>query len=317
MTTVDPTDPGAAPRFLSVGDDAPQVRRRRFLATGPGAVLTAAIAGCTGSGGCSNPVTVRFEESSVEAHADHLLGEYEPEARELAVEVVERGSIRYGGYDVPAIETRRLGPFLEYGGSYYVIHATDESSTEVPGQKFRFDYADDGTTPGDARVVDYGDLPEVDREAVEYALTERFQGGSQGTGGTFYYPYPGDDRDASTLVEGVTWVRREGAYYRVEPLGRTDVARRSVTFEAEKVAASRSEWLDFVAEYRTRTLDLDSSEARDAAQEAIEGSYETCADSAREDPLLDALARPSVRDRPPRKFYFVRYEGTYYDVTVS
>jgi len=263
-------------------------------------------------------VTVRFERSSVEAHADRLVGGYEDEeAREYAVEVAERGSIRYGGYEVPEIETRRLGPYLHHGGSYYVIHATDESTTEVPGWKFRFDYADDGTTPGDAPVVDYGDLPGVDRAAVEYALTERFQGGSRGTGGTFYYPYPGDDREASTLVEGVTWVRREGAYYRVEPLEATDVARRSVAYEAETVAANRPEWLDYVAEAKTRRLELDSPEARDAARQAIDGGYETCAESAREDPLLDAIARPSVRRRPPRHFYFVRYEGAYYDVTVS
>jgi hypothetical protein len=270
--------------------------------------LLAVTAGCSADGSLSmDPVddAALAEEASVDLPD-------EPDGDGAVVRrAVENGTATAVGERPPVTEEL---PFRHEGRFYAVTHTT--AGTE-PGHEVtvRVDY-NASSVEGD--VVDYGDLPAVDRRLLADALErtefpeERLQPGYDfGVGDT----YTDGEGESSAFVAGrtVDAVRYEGEVYPVD----VRVEETTLTvyrYEATPVADSPAAYGRHLRETYAFTL----SGLSDAEREVVESArndthYVEGTDEEGFASLVDRFRdRSAVQETDYRGSYVVRYEGQLY-----
>jgi hypothetical protein len=137
------------------------MRRRQYLATAA-TLLAAPLAGC------AHPeVVLQMDEVSdrdVARRASRDVSRH-PEAGGIVAEAAENGSTTVSDRSLP-LETDRP---VVHDGRYYRLSVTETGERETTWYSIRIDY-DPGTETPEGAVVDYDDLPAVDRDALDPLL---------------------------------------------------------------------------------------------------------------------------------------------------
>lgn len=289
------------------------MRRRHLLAFALVALLPA-LAGCSPAGSLSmEPVDDReladraSVATPVDESADASPDALGREARTIR-DAIENGSATITAQR-PPLEADR--PFRSDGRFYDLAY---ESVGTEPGYRtgIEIDY---NSSDVDGAVVDYGDLPEVDRRAIRPLLDRpreaRQDGFDFGIGAT----YNDSDAASSALVPDQEYeaVRYEGEVYRigVDADGVTlTVYRYASTLVAESPEAYATRLRD---RYEFELTVLSDGE-RSVVEEARNGSYYA---EDEDDEAFDALVdrfreHPAVTSDEYGGSWVVRYEGQLY-----
>lgn len=285
------------------------MRHRTALALALVALL-AGLSGCSAAGSLSlSPVDDR---ALAEAASHPVPTDAPPDDDERVVQrAIENGTATAVGDDPPVDEQL---PF-RHDGRFYAL-----------------DYAENGTAPGydvgvridynassvDGAVVDYEDLPAVDREVLEFALTrarpddERLEEGYDiGVGGI----YTEGDAESSVLVPTQEYdaVRYEGEAYPIDvEAERTDLT--VYRYEAELVAEDHETYADSLRNRHEFELSDLSDAERTVVEDALNGTnYIEDSDNEAFDSLVDRFrAQDPVEETDYGGSYVVRYDGELY-----
>ncbi|WP_415382426.1 hypothetical protein [Halosimplex sp. TS25] len=271
--------------------------------------LLAGLGGCSAAGSLSmSPVndTALAEEASHPAPTD----ESGDDDSDLILDAIENGTATAVDDD-PPVEAQL--PF-RHGGRFYAL-----------------DYAENGTEPGykvdirvdlnassvDGTVVDYEELPAVDREALEFAL---WQGRSDANLGPGYdigvnSIYTEADAESSVLAPTQEYdaVRYEGEVYPID----AQTERETLTvyrYEASEAAESHEAYAASLRERYEFELSGLSDGERKIVDGAVNGTY-WVEDSDNEafDSLVDRFrAHEPVEETDYDGSYVVRYDGDLY-----
>jgi hypothetical protein len=285
------------------------MRHRTALALALVALL-AGLSGCSAEGSLSlTPV----DDRALAEEASHALPTDAPsdEDERVVRRAVENGTATAVGADPPVNESL---PFRHDGRFYAVGYA--ENGTE-PGYDvgIRIDF---NASSVDGAVVDYEELPVVDRDTLEFVLTQRppdedalEPGYDFGVGAV----YTESDAESSVLVPTQEYdaVRYEGEIYPVD----VEAERTELTvyrYEAELVAESHEVYADSLRERYEFELSGLSQGERDLVNGSLNGTY-WVEDSDNEafDALVDRFrAHEPVEETDYGGFYVVRYDGERY-----
>lgn len=237
------------------------LRRRGFLA------LTASGA-CAFLTGCADPQAVLVLNEATDSEMADTAEEIEPvsdEAEVITDAVGDNNATYVGTGRVPPMEFS--SPLL-HNGTYYDAEMRSETVSEDTEYVLRIKYAGDEPTENE---TDYDALPEADRDAVSRLLPPEEPEGFEDETGRLYTK---DERNASVLVGGGTHtVVVEGKRYTVEAERGETVDRREYTYRFEEAAETRDEYVSWMKEEFTFTLDDLSEEERTVVEEAIDGGY--------------------------------------------
>jgi hypothetical protein len=273
---------------------------RRFVLGFALVALLAVTAGCSADGSLSmEPVDDRelAEEASIELPENADAGD-----EALVARAIENGTATAVGQRPPVVEQT---PF-RYGETFYTVNHT-EVGTE-PGHEVdvRIDF---NASSVDGEVVDYEDLPSVDRRLLADALERsnlpenRLEPGYDfGVGGT----YTEAESESSALVgeRTVDAVRYEGETYPIE----VDVEATTLTvyrYEATTVAESPESYASQLRERYAFTLSGLSEAERSVVSEARNGSFYA------EDDDNEGFASLVSRFRDRRAVEETDYDGSY------
>ncbi|MFC4405272.1 hypothetical protein [Haloarchaeobius iranensis] len=299
------------------------MQRRQFLAAAGGA-LTVALAGC------SRPPRVDLR---LVALPDADIGEQlvRP-ARDLSPEgqTVVRRAHENGSY--VRTSTDWNGPYVHDGR---VVSFEDRvfavRTTRVGVERRTLDTFDvtytgrgDNTTvevDSDARIVDHGDLPAIDREMFDSADPGSLARDGSAMSAFVRDDYPDDADSVFVPEQEYDAVRYDGHTFLVEYQGPRTVENGRFRYELEPLAPDVATYVERVVDEHVFTLarnDL-SEEQRGMVDTAIEEGY------SEEKELSEAFAalveRISAHEPVDRshsnRWYVLRYDGTTYYATVD
>ena len=276
--------------------------------------LLAATAGCSASGSISmDPV----DDGSLAEQASNDITIVEPgQNRALVQEAIENGSATAVGRQPPVDE--RL-PFHHEGAFYNLSYAESGTQQGYEGG-IRIDY---NASSVDGTVIDYEDLPAVDRTALELPLTgpevpdEQLEPGYDfGIGIT----YTEREANSSVLVPDQEYdaVRYEGETYPIA----VDVSPEALTvyeYESTLVAESVAEYVTALRDSYEFELSGLSEAEREVVEDALNGTnYIEDTDNEGFDSLVDRFrAHQPVVENDHSGYYVVRYDGQLYWVEVD
>jgi hypothetical protein len=285
------------------------MRHRTVLALGLVALL-AGLSGCSAAGSLS--LTPVDDRALAEEASRPLPADAPPDADESVVRrAIENGTATAVG-DYPPVDEQL--PF-RHEGRFYAV-----------------DYAENGTAPGydvgiridfnassvDGTVVDYGELPAVDRETLEFVLTqeppdeERLEPGYDFGVGAIY---TGSDAESSVLAPTQEYdaVRYEGEVYPID----VQAERETLTvyrYQASLVAESHEAYAESLRDRHEFELSGLSDAERTVVEDALNGTnYIEDSDNEAFDSLVDRFrAHEPVEETDYGGSYVVRYDGRLY-----
>jgi hypothetical protein len=283
------------------------MRRRQYLAT-TAALVAPSLAGC------AHPEAVlqmdAVSDRDVARRASRDVSRH-PEAGGIVAGAVENGTTTVSDRSRP-LDTDRP---VVYEGRYYRLTVTETGERETTWYSIRIDY-DPGTGTPEGAVVDYDDLPAVDRDALDSLLPPP-EGVPSGEGYDFGVGREFTDEDAasSALVPEQEYVAvvYEGLRYPIDVGDGRTVTVTDYRYEAEEIAASAEAFGAAVREEYTFELSGLTDGEREIVEEAIDGGYY-------EGEVTDAFASLAGRFRERRALeadewggeWVARYEGTVY-----
>ncbi|MUV88048.1 hypothetical protein GJ631_16170 [Natronomonas sp. CBA1123] len=283
------------------------MRRRTLLATAS-ALLAGPLAGC------AHPTAVLvMDEVDDEALAERASRDVsnDPDGSRIVSDAVDSGNATASGRS-PPLETDRP---VAHDGAYYTLSFTESYRGEITQYDIAIDYNPGTDTPGGS-AIDYDDLPEVDREALDSLLPPpedppTSDGYDIGVG----QEYDEEAAEASVLVPEQEYdaVVYEGTRYPIRVDDGREITVYDYRYEAEQVAADAAEFAEQVrSEYRFTLSGLSEAE-RDIVAEAIEdGYYEGSANDAFRSVAERFRAHEAVRPETGGGYWLARYEGTDY-----
>jgi hypothetical protein len=225
----------------SLRDEA--LGRRGFLA------LTASGA-CALFTGCADPRSVLVLDEAGDEEIGDTAEEIDPGTDEAEVisDAVEDGNETYVGTG-RAPPTDLSSPLL-YDGTYYDAEMRSETVSEDTEYILRVEYSGEETAENE---TDYDALPEPDRDALSEILPpEEPEGFEDGTGRL----YTEDEQKVSVIVgDGTHTAVVEGMRYTVEAERGETVDRRKYTYRFEEVAETRDEYVSWMRDEFTFTLE--------------------------------------------------------------
>lgn len=235
--------------------------RRGFLA------LTASAASALLTG-CADPQAVLVLDEATDSEIRGTAEEIDPGTDEAEVigDAVENGNATYVGTGrVPPMEFS--SPLLQ-NGTYYDAEVRSETVSEDTEYILRAEYAGDEPVENE---TEFDALPEADRDGVSRLLPPEEPEGFEETTGHLYTE---DEREASVLVgDEAHTVVVEGMRYTLEAERGETVPNREYTYSFEEVAETRDEYVSWMKEEFTFTLDDLSEDERAVVEEAIDGGY--------------------------------------------
>ncbi|QLH83917.1 hypothetical protein [Halosimplex pelagicum] len=285
------------------------MRRRTVLALAL-VTLLAGLSGCSAAGSLSlTPVDDRAlaEEASHPAPTDAP-----PDDDERVVQrAIENGTATAVG-DHPPVDERL--PFRHDGRFYAVEHAENGTASGYD-VGIRIDF---NASSVDGTVVDYEELPAVDRETLEFVLSQGppdedglEPGYDFGVGAT----YTESDAESSVLVPTQEYdaVRYEGEAYPID----VEAERTELTvyrYEASEVAESHEAYAESLRDRYEFELSGLSDTERTVVEDALNGTnYIEDSDNEAFDSLVDRFrAQEAVEETDYRGSYVVRYDGRLY-----
>lgn len=241
------------------------MRRRQVLASGA-ALLSVAAAGC------AHPsVVLSMEEATAERIANEVSAAPEPGSEEYDVvaAAIENGSTTHRSRH----ELFGRTDTVRIDGAVYEVSETRLDSDEVTVYDVRIDVNPENTTP-DLGEIEYGQLPETDRERLEPVFSREFESPGDGYEMGVGYGSAAEVGEGSVLVPDQQYdvIVYEGDPYRVdvESDERTEAEYR---YEATEVAPDVAAFAEQVrADYLFALRGLSEAE-REVVEAAIEGGY--------------------------------------------
>jgi len=241
------------------------MNRRTFLA---GAVTAIAVplAGCAHPTDGSLSLRSMADDSAI---AEQYAGATEglPSERKSLIETAIAGEAPTREGLHPPYEGDRP---VEYEGGYYQIDYEVVDTHVETLYDVRVDY-DPAQSP--SSVIDYADLPEVDRTALGELLSPPEttpEGEGYDMGRTYRYP---EDADSALIGSEYDGVRRDGRTYRVAVEPNREVTVQTYEYRAEQVADSTADLARQLRERYLFTLSGLSEAERDIVADAIDGTY--------------------------------------------
>jgi hypothetical protein len=285
------------------------MRRRTVLAFALVALL-AGLSGCSAEGSLSlSPV----DDRALAAEASHPVPtDAPPDADEKVIQrAIENGTATAVGEDPPVDE--RL-PF-RHESRFYALDYAENGTAPGYDVGIRIDF---NATSVDGTVVDYDELPAVDRDSLEFVLSQEppdedalEPGYDFGVGAI----YTESDAESSVLVPSQEYdaVRYEGEVY---PIG-VETERTELTvyrYEARLVAESHEAYADSLRERHEFELSGLSDGERDLVNDSLNDTYWVeDSDNQAFDALVDRFrAQDPVEETGYGGSYVVRYDGELY-----
>lgn len=294
------------------------MQRRQFLAAA-GASLTVALAGC------SRPPRVdlrlvHLPDADLGARLVTPAHELSPEGQTVVRRAHEDGS-----YVRTSVEWN--GPYVHDGrvvshdDRVYAVRTTRVGVERRTRDTFDVTYTGrgDNTTvevDADVRVVDYGDLPPIDREMFDAADPDSLARDGSAMSAFVRDDYPDDTDSVFVPEQEYDAVRYEGETFLVDYQGPRTTENGRFRYELEPLAPDVTTYVERVVDEHVFTLDRDalSEEQRGMVDTAIEEGY------GEEKELSDAFADlvAHIRGHEPveRSYsdwaYVLQYDGTTY-----
>lgn len=287
--------------------------RRKLLAFVLVALL-AATAGCSSSGSISmDPV----DDDSLAEQASNDLGILEPGQERLLVQAaIENDSTTAVGTSPPVDQQL---PF-RHEGAFYNISYAEAGTQSGYDVGLRIDY---NASSVDGEVVDYEDLPAVDRTALEFLVTQADAPGPRLEPGYDFglqRAYTQSEANTSVLAPDQTYdaVRYEGETY---PIG-VEVDSQTLTvyeYESTLVAENAAEYATALRDSYEFELSNLSDAERDVLENALNGTnYIDDSDNDGFDSLVDRFSgQQPVTEDDHSGHYVVRYEEQLYWVELQ
>lgn len=283
------------------------MRRRHYLAS-TAALLAGPLAGC------AHPEAVltmdAVSDADLAGRASRDVDRH-PEYRDLVRRAVEDGPANATGRS-PPLETDEP---IAFEDRYYELSVTETGEREGTQYDITIDYDPGTATPG-GEVIDYADLPAVDRATMD-ALLPPPENRPSDEGADFGVNRVYDDEEAaeSVLVPEQEYdaVVYEGERYPVAAGDGRAVTIYEYRYEAAEIAGSAAEYGAAVREEYAFTLSGLSEAEREVVREAIDdGYYEGSADDAFVSVAERFRAHEGVETDEWGGEWVVRYEGTVY-----
>ncbi|WP_436924021.1 hypothetical protein [Halosimplex amylolyticum] len=271
--------------------------------------LLAGLSGCSAEGSLSlTPVN----DSALAEEASHPVPTgAPPDSDENVVQrAIETGTATAIG-DRPPVEERL--PF-RHDGRFYALDYAENGTAPGYDVEIRIDY---NASSVDGTVVDYEDLPAVDRGALEFALSQDRSDAILEPGYDIGVSsiYTEDDGESSVLAPTQEYdaVRYEGEVYPID--ARAEQETLTVyRYEASEVAGSREAYAESLRDRYEFELSGLSGGEREIVNKSIDDSY-WVEDSDNEafDSLVDRFrAHEPVEETEYDGSYVVRYDGRLY-----
>ncbi|WP_440988257.1 hypothetical protein [Haloarchaeobius baliensis] len=294
------------------------MQRRQFLAAAGGAVAVALA-------GCSRPPRVDLRlvalpESDIEERLVRPANELSPGAQTVVRRAHEDGSY-------VRTSTDRNGPYiadgrvLRHDGRVVAVRTTRIGVERRTLETFDVTYTGrgDNTTVAvddDARVVDYGDLPQVDRAMFESADPGSLARDGSAMAAFVRHDYPDDADSVFVPEQEYDAVRYDGHVFLVEYGGPRTVENGRFRYELEPLAPDVATYVERVVDEHVFTLaasDL-SEEQREMVDTAIEEGYgeERELSDGFADLIEHISAHEPVHRSHANRWYVLRYDGTTY-----
>jgi hypothetical protein len=298
------------------------MQRRQFLAAA-GATLAVALAGC------SRPPRVdlrmvALSESDIGERLVRPARDLSPSARTIVRRAHEDGEyVRTADRSGPLVNDGRV---VSYDGRVFSVRTTRVGVERRTFETFDVTYTGrgDNTTvevDADARVVDYGDLPAIDREMFDAADPDSLARDGSAIAAFVRDDYPDDADSVFVPEQEYDAVRYEGHTFLVEYQGPRTVENGRFRYELEPLAPDVTTYVERVVDEHVFTLartDL-SEEQRGMVDTAIEEGYSE--EKELSDGFADLIDRISAHEPVDRSYanrwYVLRYDGTTYYATVD
>jgi len=273
---------------------------------------TLALAGCAHPAGSisMNPVDDAGLADEASRDVPDAESSRQRADRRLVVGAIENGSATANDTS-PPVEGGL--PFAYEGRYYNVTHTvTGEGTGYQVG--IEIDY---NATDFEGAAVDYGELPQPDRDAVGPLLAGPREGRQPGYDIGIGATYTADEYEASTLASGeYDAIRYEGETYPIRVHGAREVTISTYRYEASVVAGSASEYAADLRDRYAFTLSGLSDAERSIVEEAAGGSYypESTDDTAFEN-VVDRFREHDPVHRPSGSgsgAWLVRHDGQLY-----
>lgn len=283
------------------------MRRRHYLAT-TAALLAGPLAGCAHPTAILEMDTV--SDAEIAERASRTVTRH-PAHRDVVADAVENGTANATGRSPPL----EPGLPVEYEGRYYELDVTETDRREATEYGISIDYDPGTATPG-GEVVDYAELPAVDRAAMDSLLPPpEDANGGDGTDFGVAHAYSEEEAAASVLVPEQEYdaVRYEGEHYPIRTDDGRTVTVSDYRYRATAVAATAAEYAAWVRESYRFTLSGLSDAEREVVEQAIDGGYH---EGSVEDAFASVARRfhdhEPVKGRDGGGNWLVRYEGSEY-----
>ena len=303
--------------------------RRRQVLGGVAAVLSATVAGCEGH----SPSLEMRETSDSGLRSDavrSVSSDTTADRLRPIVETIENGTNELQKNELHSYDPRppvypaepAVAPFvgrpIEYEGTYYALPVTETIERTLTNVEVRIGTGE--TASDDApNAVEFGDLPAVDRDALDDELPPVSEDRNAESDDQSYMRrlvYGPQEAEASTLVSGPDYdaIVRDDRRYSITVTGRGEGTGYSYRYEADPVASTDDEFLRWLrSEYRYELTGLPEDE-REIVAEAVEEHRYAGSDSDAAFVSLSEqfLSEPALHREDGSGKWFVRYDGSEY-----
>ncbi|MFB6141408.1 MAG: hypothetical protein ABEJ26_13355 [Halosimplex sp.] len=270
----------------------------------------AALAGCGSDAGSLSMTAV--DDATLAERASYDLGGEDPfetmEARIVRAAIANGSTTRNASR-----EFVRGGRAYRYGGAYYDVSVHVVGTVSGYGGGVRIDY---NTTDFDGEAVAYGDLPAVDRRALEPLFSGPREDRDEGFDLGVPVAYTDEEANRSMLVPDQRYdaVVYEGETYRITADGVERQRLRTIRYEATRLADSAQSFATHLTDRYAFTLSGLSDGERDVVESATGGTY--TAESADDEGFADVVERfrshDAVTEDSGAGDWIVRYDGQLY-----
>ena len=298
--------------------------RRALLGAAATGVATG-LAGCVGGfgpgfgGGCTSQYSLELRRVEDAGLHEAALAD-PPRDREARWKELLDTAAAEGEATVTTIygSPVRDGQLVQAGEAYYETNVRVTDTASVEAHVLELEYDREVTAPSGAAVVDYEDLPPVDRAAFDEMTREskgdRFTEARSVSIGGFEYVYPDADESESRFVaDSPVWVRYEGEEMEVSVTGTRRTERETFSITLEAVADTDEAFVEYVRAEHVADLSGLSEGEREVLRQATEAEYEECEPlSEGFQGVVDELRALPERFRPDGNL-LVEFEGETYE----